>query len=176
MQKTNSKYVIYRHVITGSYQVFETNNKKEAIRFIKSIRYQIIKKSPMDFGYYLVIKRQVRIQNNELLNWVKEQKLAQSLSAAESKKLWIMSLFGNVFVAGCALLYLLFADSWPNSLSDVMPALVLSVMAVLCLLASYRSIWNVDASASVPKEKLPLIMAALGASLTFSVLAVSRVL
>jgi hypothetical protein len=49
-------------------------------------------------------------------------------------------------------------------------------MAVLCLLASYRSIWNVDASASVPKEKLPLIMAALGASLTFSVLAVSRVL
>jgi hypothetical protein len=89
MQKTNSKYVIYRHVITGSYQVFETNDKKEAIRFIKSIRYQIIKKSPMDFGYYLVIKRQVRIQNNELLNWVKEQKLAQSLSAAESKKLWM---------------------------------------------------------------------------------------
>jgi hypothetical protein len=34
MQKTNSKYVIYRHVITGSYQVFETNDKKEAIRFI----------------------------------------------------------------------------------------------------------------------------------------------
>lgn len=33
MQQTNSKYVIYRHVITGSYPVFETNDKKEAIRF-----------------------------------------------------------------------------------------------------------------------------------------------
>lgn len=43
MQQTNSKYVIYRHVITGSYPVFETNDKKEAIRFIKSIRYHIIK-------------------------------------------------------------------------------------------------------------------------------------
>lgn len=28
MQQTNSKYVIYRHVITGSYPVFETNDKK----------------------------------------------------------------------------------------------------------------------------------------------------
>ena len=78
MQQTNSKYVIYRHVITGSYPVFETNDKKEAIRFIKSIRYHIIKKPPLDSGYYLVIKRQVRIQNNELLNWVKEQKQRRS--------------------------------------------------------------------------------------------------
>lgn len=135
MQQSNSKYVIYRHVLTGSYQVFETNNKKEAIRFIRSIRYHIIKKPPLDSGYYLVIKRQVRIQNNELLNWVKEQKQTQSLSTAERrKKLWIMSLFGNVFVAGCALLYLLFADNRPDSLSDVMPALgaslTLSVLAI----------------------------------------------
>lgn len=92
MQKTNSKYVIYRHVITGSYQVFETNDKKEAIRFIKSIRYQIIKKSPMDFGYYLVIKRHIRIQNNELLNWVKEQKQAQTFTPEEQKKIGVMAL------------------------------------------------------------------------------------
>jgi hypothetical protein len=67
MQKTNSKYVIYRHVITGSYQVFETNDKKEAIRFIKSIRYQIIKKSQMDWqksiGY-------INCRQMSLLFWV----------------------------------------------------------------------------------------------------------
>ncbi len=78
MQQTDSKYVIYRHVITGSYPVFETNDKKEAIRFIKSIRYHIIKKPPLDSGYYLVIKKKTRIQNNELLNWVKEQKQRRS--------------------------------------------------------------------------------------------------
>jgi hypothetical protein len=90
MQKTNSKYVIYRHVITGSFPVFETNTKKDAIRFIKSIRYHIIKKPPLDSGYYLVIKRQVRIQNNELLNWVKEQKTAQTFTQEEKKRLGVI--------------------------------------------------------------------------------------
>ncbi|MDD2841683.1 MAG: hypothetical protein PHD18_04665 [Tolumonas sp.] len=97
MQQSNSKYVIYRHVITGAYQVFETNHKKEAIRFIKSIRYHIIKKPPLDSGYYLVIKRQVRIQNNELLNWVKEQKQAQSFTWEEQKKIGALA-FGLLCV------------------------------------------------------------------------------
>ena len=97
MQQSNSKYVIYRHVITGAYQIFETNHKKEAIRFIKSIRYHIIKKPPLDSGYYLVIKRQVRIQNNELLNWVKEQKQAQTFTREEQKKIGALA-FGLLCV------------------------------------------------------------------------------
>ena len=92
MQKTNSKYVIYRHVITGSYKIFETKKKKEAIKFIKSIRYQIIKKAPMDSGYYLVIKRQLRIQNNELLNWVKEQKQSETLTTEELRNLRLFAV------------------------------------------------------------------------------------
>lgn len=88
---SNSKYIVYRHVITGSYSVFETNDKKEAIRFIKSIRYQIIKKSPMDSGYFLVVKRQLRIQNAELLNWVKEQKQADTFTPEEKKKIALLA-------------------------------------------------------------------------------------
>jgi hypothetical protein len=103
MQPTNSKYVIYRHVITGSFPVFETNTKKEAIRFIKSIRYHIIKKPPLDSGYYLVIKRQVRIQNNELLNWVKEQKQASTLTQEEKKKLGFIAIALLCFVIAVAI-------------------------------------------------------------------------
>lgn len=102
MQKTNSKYVVYRNVITGSYKIFETNDKKEAIKFIKSIRYQIIKKPPMDSGYYLVIKRQLRIQNNELLNWVKEQKQSQSLTLEERRKLRLLAVGVVVVVVALA--------------------------------------------------------------------------
>ncbi|WP_024870817.1 hypothetical protein [Tolumonas lignilytica] len=106
MQQSNSKYVIYRHVITGAYQVFETNSKKEAIRFIKSIRYHIIKKPPLDSGYYLVIKKQVRIQNNELLNWVKEQKQAQTFTPEEQKKIGALAfgLLCLVIVVGIAVI------------------------------------------------------------------------
>jgi hypothetical protein len=91
MKQPTSKYVVYRHVITGSYPVFDTNDKKAAIRFIKSIRYQIIKKSPMDSGYFLVVKRQLRIQNAELLNWVKEQKQADTFTPEEQKKIELLA-------------------------------------------------------------------------------------
>lgn len=46
----------------------------------------------MDSGYYLVIKRQLRIQNNELLNWVKEQKQSETLTTEELRNLRLFAV------------------------------------------------------------------------------------